>query len=88
MTEKKVTTKKATAKADPAPMPTDIVEEIMVEVSTIKAPEYCDTCGTLTHLCICQWRGNEIYDCDCTMCPCMEQVSREGALCATCKTHE
>jgi len=86
MTEKK-TTKKAQPIVDKVNEAMDIVAEV-VEVSTIKAPEYCDTCGTLVHLCICQWRGNETYDCDCTMCPCMEEVSREGALCTPCKAHE
>lgn len=83
MTDKK-TQKTVKAKAQVAIVPEP--EEI-VEVSTTPDP-YCHDCGTLTHLCICQWRGNEVYDCDCTMCPCMEEVNREGALCATCKTHE
>lgn len=80
-----MTEKKTTKKAEPV---VDLVNEAMEIVGQIVAPQYCDQCKTLVHLCICQWRGNEGYDCDCTNCPCMEQVKIEGAVCAKCKAHE
>lgn len=86
MTEKK-TTKKAQPVVEVVNEAMDIVAEV-VEVSTNTTPQTCEQCGTLVTHCICQWRGNETFDCDCTNCPCMEQVSRDGALCATCKAHE
>lgn len=78
-----MTEKKTKPKAQPI---VEAVNEAMNIVAT--ASEFCDVCGTLTHLCICQYRGNEIYDCDCVACPCMQSVAREGAICADCKAHE
>lgn len=81
MAEKKPVKKQPVVEAINEAM--DIVAEVVADV-----PQYCDQCGTLVTHCICRWRGNEVYDCDCSMCPCMAQVKTEGAVCQSCKAHE
>lgn len=64
--------------------------EQVTEDAPVVAPkeEFCPDCQTLVHLCICRWRNNETFECECGMCPCMANVKREGAVCADCKEHD
>lgn len=70
-----------TAPEDEARPETELVSAPMVE-------ESCPSCKTLIRLCICAWRNNTTYDCECSMCPCMASVPRENALCNKCKEHD